>query len=185
MNIAAISEQIRKRHLNFTEYLKSLSVEDFNFYPESKWNARQQLQHIILCLDPLMKAFYIPKEALKAKFGVMDRKSLSMDELYELYIVKLKEGGKAPDRFVPDQDSGNDRDQLCDTLNNTVEGLIKGIHNFSEEELDQFAIPHPLLGKISIREMLYNAIHHVQHHEKMTRKNLNIHHEKPINSFKS
>lgn len=185
MNIATISEQIRDKHLIFTDYIKSLNDEEFNFAPAGKWNARQQLQHIILCVDPLMKAFHIPKDVLKAKFGMMDRKSFSMDELYEMYIGKLKEGGKAPDRFVPGQEFENASNQLCENLVTTVEGLIKGIHNFSEEELNQYAIPHPLLGKISLREMLYNAIHHVQHHEKMTRKNLNIHHEKPINSFKS
>jgi hypothetical protein len=33
-------------------------------------------------------------------------------------------------------------------------------------------LPHPLLGKITIREMLYFTAYHVQHHENIIKRDL-------------
>ena len=33
-----------------------------------------------------------------------------------------------------------------------------------EERLDQYLAPHPLLGKITLRELAYFTIHHSHHH---------------------
>ena len=46
------------------------------------------------------------------------------------------------------------------------------IDSFSEKDLDNYILPHPLLGKLTIREMLFFTIYHVQHHEVLTLKNL-------------
>ena len=53
-----------------------------------------------------------------------------------------------------------------------IEKLNKEIEVFTEEELDTLLIPHPLLRNISLREMLYNAIYHVEHHQKQAENNL-------------
>ena len=44
--------------------------------------------------------------------------------------------------------------------------------SFSEKQLDTFILPHPLLGKLTLREMLYFTIYHAEHHKKQTLKNL-------------
>jgi len=31
-------------------------------------------------------------------------------------------------------------------------------------------LPHPLLGKVTVREMLYFTIHHVQHHHALVER---------------
>ena len=33
-----------------------------------------------------------------------------------------------------------------------------------EKELDQYMLPHPILGKVTYREMLYFTMYHVNHH---------------------
>ena len=53
-----------------------------------------------------------------------------------------------------------------------IDKLISEIDVFTENELDTLSIPHPLLGSISLREMLYNAIYHVEHHQKIIKTNL-------------
>jgi len=47
-----------------------------------------------------------------------------------------------------------------------VQALARRIDRFSETQLDQLILPHPLLGKLTLREMLYFTIYHVQHHQK-------------------
>jgi hypothetical protein len=38
--------------------------------------------------------------------------------------------------------------------------------------LDLLILPHPLLGKLTLREMLYFTLYHVEHHEKQVLENL-------------
>ena len=46
--------------------------------------------------------------------------------------------------------------------------MIKRIESWSrEKQLDHFLLPHPLLGKITLREMLFFSAYHIQHHTKL------------------
>jgi hypothetical protein len=38
------------------------------------------------------------------------------------------------------------------------------MHTWSEDDLDNHRLPHPLLGKLTVREMLFFTLYHIQHH---------------------
>ena len=57
-----------------------------------------------------------------------------------------------------------DRIKLQDAVDKQITRLSEKIDRFSETELDQFILPHPLLGKLTLREMIYFTIYHVEHH---------------------
>ena len=42
--------------------------------------------------------------------------------------------------------------------------LEKAIAHQHEEDLDRYLAPHPLLGKITLRELAYFTIYHTHHH---------------------
>jgi hypothetical protein len=44
------------------------------------------------------------------------------------------------------------------------------LKKFSEDDLDSIRLPHPLLGKLTVREMLYFAVYHVGHHHRQAMK---------------
>ena len=50
---------------------------------------------------------------------------------------------------------------------------LRGGYKLDEEDLDNYILPHPLIGKTTIREMLYFTIYHVQHHHKAIVDNSN------------
>ena len=64
------------------------------------------------------------------------------------------------------------KERLIKQLNNTVDKLIDKLNQKSEEELDTIFIPHPLLGKITLRELYYFTIYHILHHHKKIEENL-------------
>jgi hypothetical protein len=66
---------------------------------------------------------------------------------------------------LPETVSPEQRAALCITLAALVQELCLRLGNFTEEDLDSYCLPHPLLGNLTMREMLYNAIYHVQHHQ--------------------
>jgi hypothetical protein len=51
-----------------------------------------------------------------------------------------------------------------------LEAFISNLQNWSEEELDIYNCPHPVLGKTTIKEVLYFTIYHVQHHTEIIKK---------------
>ncbi len=64
------------------------------------------------------------------------------------------------------------KEQLTNSLLKIVKDLSKKIDKYSEVELDEYLLPHPLLGKLTVREMLFFTIHHVEQHQKITLRNL-------------
>lgn len=172
MNRSAIQHALTQNHAAFVDYMHGLSEADFLFRNGTKWTAGQQLQHIVVCVKPLVQVLNMPKPMIAENFGVSNRSSISVEEHVRQYEEKLAEGGKAPSRFVPEEVHFNQRAELCDQLTQLVAGLNAQLETFSEAEMDHFCIPHPLLGAITLREMMYNAFSHVEHHHTQAKLNL-------------
>tara|TARA_R110002050_G_scaffold144363_2_gene269893 strand:- start:14529 stop:15056 length:528 start_codon:yes stop_codon:yes gene_type:complete len=172
MNKTEIKNSLERRYLALVNYINGLSNAEFTFSYESKWTAGQHLKHIVLCVNPLVQVFGMPNTIIEQNFGTTKTESRTYDELLAVYIEKLNKGGKAPSQYVPEIVSENEKSELLKTLPKLIEKLNAEIDTFTENELDTLCIPHPLLGNISLREMLYNAIYHVEHHQILTENNL-------------
>ena len=165
-----LQEVLVKNHTEFTEFIRGLSdVVARNSLP-GKWTAVQQLDHIVKSVAPVRTAFVLPKFLFPLIFGRANRPSRSYDELVTKYKEKLQAGGKSTARFLPD--STCDRFAIIQALENRVNSLSSRIERFSESELDEFILPHPLLGKLTLREMLYFTIYHVEHHHLQVNLNM-------------
>lgn len=173
MNNQKIAEQLFQKHLQFINYIDSLNEKDFEETYNQKWSAGQQMDHIYRAIKPLVQALQLPQFILKLMFGKANRNSKSYDELVKKYVQKLETGGKASGRFLPKEISISQKQNLVKRLQKVIEKLIVQVNKLSENELDNIIIPHPLLGKITLREMMYFTIYHVEHHEKITKDNLN------------
>jgi hypothetical protein len=167
-----IADQLFASHKSFTEYLGSLTNAELVFSQNDKWTAGQTLDHMLLSVKPLVQALRLPKFILRLFFGKANRPSRTYEEVVEKYQGKLQEGGRASGRFVPPAISPAQKDKLISKLKKKVGQLTAQVARFSEEELDQLILPHPLLGKLTLREMLYFTIYHVKHHEKTIQRNL-------------
>lgn len=165
MNQEQIIIELNGAYTRFNQFINSLTEPELLFSYEHKWNALQQLQHIVLCVAPLVHLSGMPAETIAQQFGRVSKEGRSYDTLLQEYVEKLAEGGKAPERFLPEIVSPDQKISLNNKLAGMIQELVKRIGNFNEQELDTLAIPHPLLGVLSFREMLYNAIYHVQHHQ--------------------
>lgn len=168
MDKEEIKKQLIEKHTSFINYINALNEEDFLFsFHNEKWTAGQHLDHIYRSVKPLILAFTVPKWLLGLIFGKANRPSRSYEDLVSKYQKKLAEGGKAPVRFVPLPIKYTDKESLIHHLQDTVTRLAKLINDFSEESLEKSILPHPLLGKLTLREMLLFTIYHVQHHQKL------------------
>lgn len=175
MDKEELTDKLVSTHKNFEKYLLSLSTEELHHKPNGKWSAFQQLAHIVVCLKPLVQVYGMPTNMIAMMFGRSEEDLIfSYNDHVAAYEAKLAAGGKAPAQFWPENVQASEVKTLCKILEDRVLALTKGLRNISEEDLNALQIPHPLLGEISLREMLYNAIYHVQHHHKQAELNLQL-----------
>lgn len=172
MNKSEIQSLLKENHIRFTNYITSLSDSDFLTSNNGKWTAGQQLEHMVKSVRPVALAFRLPEFLLKMIFGKANRPSKDYNALVEKYKQKLAAGGKASTPFIPKPVAVADKEKLSRRLNSLIKTLVKQVDSYAEEKLDQLILPHPLLGKLTFREMLYFTIYHVEHHEKHTQQNL-------------
>ena len=158
--ISALNEKVDA----FNNYITPLNKEQFEATPNSKWSAGQNLDHLIRAIKPLQLAYSLPKIALRIMFGKTNRPSKTFNELVAKYKAKLVAGGRASGPFIPPFISFAKKDELIKKYTLQKQKLIAKIERQSEKDLDVYILPHPLLGKVTLREMLYFTIHHNDHH---------------------
>lgn len=170
MSPSEITQALTLHYGNFDAYVRTLSEADYSHAPEGKWDAGQVLEHLVLCVKPLVQVYGMPAAQVEATFGREVRPNRSYQEIHDAYYVQLNKGGKAPNRFEPPASPFSDRDTHLASLSGLIGQLNTLIAQMPESDLESLLIPHPLLGKITLKEMLYNAIHHAQHHQAQVEK---------------
>jgi hypothetical protein len=174
MNKGEIQQLLRDNHFRFIQQINDLPEGDFLRSSNGKWTPGQQLEHIVKSVRPVNLALGLPGFLLKIIFGKANRASRSYDELIQKYHARLAAGGKSSAPFIPKSVVVADRERLLKKLQALTTSLISRADSYSENQLDAFILPHPLLGKLTLREMLYFTIYHVEHHEKQVEQNLKL-----------
>lgn len=172
MNKQEIIDQLSAKHQLFADFVSGLSEADFSASKNGKWTAGQQVDHIQRGVSAVRSALAIPKFVPNLIYGSADRPSRNYDELVQIYLRKLAAGGKASGRFIPKAIWFSHRTDLIRNLMTTVVALSKRVEKQTEDDLDKYLLPHPILGKLTFREMLLFTIYHVEHHHKNAISNL-------------
>ncbi len=173
MNTEELLKTFRRNHKELVDYIDELPQDLYSYKAPGKWDAGQQLEHIRLCLLPLERAV-ASKDFLREKFGWSNRKGMTYEEVLLKYEEALKAGGKAPERFVPDEVSFDRKQELIIEIMRLTDSICKILAAYTDEELDGLQLPHPLLGSVSVREMFYIMTHHAAHHRYQTQRNIGI-----------
>jgi hypothetical protein len=150
------------------EIVKQSTEEVFNISKNGKWSQAGHIEHLIKSTSPLNQLFSLPKIFMKFKWGKATRESRNYEALVKKYNDKLAAKpftGENP--FGPDKNKQLPKEELLLKLSKNYEKLAKKINkNWNEESLEQYVIPHPLLGKLTVREMMMFTVYHTEHHTK-------------------
>jgi len=107
------------------------------------------------------------------KFGKPNRPSREYLELVEYYQNKLGDfNGPAPSAYSPSKVKFVNSQRNVKHLKDAVHQLIKKLESWSGSDMDKYIFPHPLMGKVTVREMLYFTIYHAEHHHGLIRRYL-------------
>jgi hypothetical protein len=174
LTIGEILQQLNAAENEFSRNCNNLPDEQFFYQPEGKWSPAQQVKHLIIAAGNTKLAFAMPKFIVRWYAGKPNRPSRNYDELVAKYKLKLLQGGKTSGRFIPKPISASTgKQKMLDQFKRSMDNLMHAIKSkWKESQLDQYIAPHPLLGKITLRELGYFTIHHTYHHlesiQKMT-----------------
>ncbi|MFC4455814.1 DinB family protein [Deinococcus sonorensis] len=162
MNAPVTQEQTGQALAAIRDELRALAgtlpSEQFFRGSGERWSVAHHLDHLVRSNQPVASALTLPKDRLLPWTGA----PRSFTEVQTLYRAALGGGAKASGRFLPDPQGT--QQELLDRYASSIEQLTHGLTGWAGPDLDRFALPHPVLGPLSVREMLFFTVYHNQHH---------------------
>ena len=148
----------------FTDTCLQIPDEIFFLQPTEKWSIAQNADHLIRAVKTIRLAYSLPKFFIRVSFGKPNRSSKTYDDLVAKYKLKLEQGGKASGRYIP-KITTIKKFPLIQKWQKINEKYLESLElRWSDRQLDQYIAPHPLLGKLTLRELCYFTIYHSGHH---------------------
>lgn len=172
MDKKEIITTLEEKHTDLFNWLGNQNQEKWETGPDGKWTSGQHILHLLNSIKLLNKALRTPKFLLKRKFGVANRPVRSYDEVAQRYDARLAENLDRSREFnkglkIP---STKDKERLISTLQIQNKKLQYKTQKWSDSNLDTLLLPHPLMGRMIIREIIMWTAHHTAHHTKILKE---------------
>lgn len=164
--ILAALDDLRNQGLSFwTEFAPNKFAAPIG----EAWSPADNVRHLIKSTLPVTKALKLPGLALRTLFGPAKEASMSYGDLVAKYRALLAAGGNAG-KFAPSAAAVPDdkelwQRKLVSVCRDSIADLSQATTRWSESDLDRYRLPHPLLGKLTLREMLLFTLYHYTHHK--------------------
>lgn len=142
-------------------YFAGLDAARFMEGNAQTWSPAHHLDHLIRSNKRTAYALGLPRERLIER--TPDSLTRSFSQIRSLYGLALAQGARAFGDFLPEP--VGTQSEIVSTFKGTI-GLL-GHHAtvyWTDADLNAWAMPHPALGVLSVREMLFFTLMHNQHH---------------------
>lgn len=164
----SLVESIQSSHLDFLQTVSELPQDVFEFSWNGKWTPGQHLVHIDKSISPVFLAFRLPRFVPRYKFGLANRPSRTYEQVVAKYQKALKGlTHAAPKEFVPRPVLYTQRGLVFSHFEKSMRRLTSSVGKCSENTLDRYVLPHPLIGKLTFREIIFFSIYHARHHHQI------------------
>lgn len=132
------------------------------------WSPADNVRHLAKSTRPVASALRLPAIVVRAMFGGAERPSRDYPRLVADYRAALAAGGDAG-RYAPRPLTGElepsvERERILAAKRTADVELVARAGRWRERALDRAVLPHPLLGKLTVREMLFFTLYHGAHH---------------------
>ena len=137
------------------------------------WSIAEEFDHVIKSAAAVSSAMKVSPFILKWKFGRPNRPLHTYDEVFHKFTKAIAGvGGKpvAPSAFMATEGKAFDKENMLKHWESTLAKFDQRINKWSDKNLDNVLLPHPLLGKMMVRELLNFTHIHTEHHRKSLEK---------------
>lgn len=165
---AEIARELRALQARCRDFWGSFPTPEFFRPLGDAWSPADNVRHLLKSNRPVLRALRTPKALLLVRFGAGLRPSQTYSEVRERYLARLAAGVTAG-RFAPRPLGSSDqteehRGSLMAALDQVSEELTGAVSGWREWQLDRLRLPHPALGRLTVREMLFFTLYHNFHH---------------------
>jgi hypothetical protein len=162
-------------HSQLNDFIIAIDSNSLNQRQENnKWSIAEEIGHLINSLQQSNKGITLPKFFLKYKFGTNNRQEKTYDELVAKYLGKLATNPLPNNPFQLKEVEKIAKEKLLNDYIKQQNKFEKRISKFTEKELSTLLLPHPLLGKLTLREFGYFTHYHTLHHFENCSKKLTL-----------
>jgi len=163
-----IVAELASLHAQSTAFWSRFSDDDFYRALGSAWSPAENIRHLDRSIKPLTQGLRLPVPMIWLLFGPARAPSRPFSEIREAYRARLAAGMTAgryapPPEPVPDSPAVARRDLMA-RRDLRARALYAAIGRWEERDLDRCRLPHPALGKLTVREMLLFTLYHNLHH---------------------
>lgn len=160
--------KLKDSNRRVTKWFTDIPADTFFTRHGEVWSASDNVDHLTKSHKPIAKALKLPKFTLQAMFGEPEKPSMTYRELCQIYRDAIAKGGQAFGRYLPDPQSPIDLEKAKTNMLNQFSkagaDLVSIAEKWNENDLDGYLLPHPLIGKLTIRELLFFTIYHNLRH---------------------
>lgn len=169
MNKEAINEILENKHQQLFNWIKNQPQDSFQKGPEGKWTTGQHIVHLVNSIKKVNHALSFPKFILKYKFGTSNREVRSYEAIVKKYQDKLSKNKEKAQEFNKKVSTPSEKQykQLLTTLQIQNKKLQHKTKRWKNEDLDNLILPHPLMGKMPVREIIMWTAYHTEHHARI------------------
>jgi hypothetical protein len=166
MDKIAIGDLLETKHKILFDWIAKQPEDIWEKGPDEKWTTGQQIQHLVDSLQLLNNALSYPRFLLKYKFGLCNRQIRDYETVAKNYQKKLIDNNNKAKIFNKKlkKPTLQERNRLLTRLQIQSKKLQYKTMKISDKNLDTLLIPHPLMGKMTIREIIMWTAHHTEHH---------------------
>ncbi len=152
-----------------TDLFTSFSEEEFSATRDGRWTIAKNLDHLTRAARPVAQGLGLPKFLIRWKMGRGPGSSRPLMEVQKIYKDILAEGAQVRGRFVPEGKTSQTK--ALDQWDSCGHALLKKLDRWSDSQLDEYQVPHPLIGMLTVREILFFTIFHTHHHLQNVKSN--------------
>lgn len=167
-----IADLLEEKYHALLDWLENQEDEKWMSGPENKRTEGQQALHLLKSITPLNDVLSMPRFMFKYTLGTANRAPRDYDTIVADYLERLeayKKTAKPPKTLsVP---KIRDKRYILTRLQVESKKLQYKTRRISDKNLDTLVLPHPVMGKILIREMLMWCAYHAEYHFKQLQEN--------------
>lgn len=169
-----LSQALTRLVTQGTAFLASMPDGGF-FAPQGQaWSPAEHVRHLQKSSAPLALALKLPRFILRLRFGSRTGPSRNFARMRELYLAELEAGARAgkfaPTPEPPAAHPADRRREIMNSWTAVTVDLTGALAGWTEPALDRQPLPHPILGDLSVREMLSFTVYHTAHHLRRVRE---------------
>ena len=159
-----------------TQVISNTDPEKFLAKPQAdKWSVGEEFDHMLKTSAAYCSMLKRSHWALKWKFGRPNRPVRNYEQTLERYnqrLANLPPGAGSP---IPlDDAAGLKQLGMLRHWNSTGNKFQKRVKKWRDWQLDSTLLPHPMMGKVLVREMLYFVHFHNLHHLQSIKNKLDV-----------